>query len=70
MTLLLTVLAILGAGPSFCDGYRFGWRAGYCHAIGARLLCSPSVPSCPGDDGTYMDGYNKGYDDGESAGGN
>jgi hypothetical protein len=47
----------------FCEGFKDGWKAGYCYQ---QYGCvAPYPPYCPvreyGEKDIYVDGYNKGF---------
>ena len=66
--ILLALIAIASAYTPFCEGFKAGYKAGYCY--GKYTCLEPLSPLCPlprlGEE-TYMDGYNRGFTKGLSA---
>lgn len=66
MHTLVLILSLLGSRPDFCAGYRQGFTAAYC--AGHQFCRSAPVPACPSEEeGSWQDGYDWGYTDGERA---
>lgn len=66
-TVILLVLMMLFVSytpeeKTFCDGWKEGYKAGWCFEI---VNCiDPVVPTCPIpeiNEKTYKDGYNRGF---------
>ncbi|MBU1621739.1 MAG: hypothetical protein KJ604_19975 [Gammaproteobacteria bacterium] len=62
MLLIIAFVAIATMASGFCDGWRAGYKAGYCYK---KYTClAPLVPLCPlpglGED-TWLGGYNRGF---------
>ena len=61
----ILVALLLSQSSPFCAGYRQGFTAAYCQ--GHQFCTSAPVPACPSTEGTWKDGYDRGYTDGERA---
>lgn len=61
----LILSLVLAGSADYCSGYRQGFTAAYC--AGHQFCRSAPVPACPADDGSWQDGYDRGYSDGERA---
>ncbi|MFH1739947.1 MAG: hypothetical protein ABIH23_13130 [bacterium] len=60
LVIVLAAMAVMASG--FCDGWKAGYKAGYCYK---KFSCiSPIAPICPipaiGED-TWMGGYQRGF---------
>lgn len=60
----LLLAALLSTAPTYCDGYKQGFTAAYCQ--GHQFCVSAPVPACHDKPGSFQEGYDKGYDDGEA----
>lgn len=65
MVAFLVAWLLAAGGGDYCVGYRQGYTAAYCQGHGATCRSAP-VPACSGD-GTWQEGYDRGYSDGEGA---
>lgn len=63
--LVLIGITLVSTYTDFCEGYRIGYKQGYCY--GEQFCLSPLTPLCPlpdlGERG-FQDGYNRGFLDG------
>lgn len=60
---LVLVMVLAASAPDFCAGFRQGFTAAYC--AGHQFCRSAPVPPCPESEGSWQDGYERGYSDGE-----
>jgi hypothetical protein len=63
--MIALVLSLLFSAPTFCDGYRQGFAAAYCAGHSPECLRTAPVPACTERPGTFQDGYDQGYTEGE-----
>lgn len=68
LLLMIPLLSFSVTASSFCDGWKKGYKAGYCYQVTGCI--SPIVPTCPiakVGENTYQDGYNRGFVAGRAA---
>jgi hypothetical protein len=69
MIMIFAVVTLTSSYSDFCEGYRIGYKKGYCY--GKNFCLEPLAPLCPlpnlGERGFY-DGYNRGFLDGVNNG--
>ena len=64
MRIILAVLMLitLALATPFCDGFKAGYKDGYCY--GKAFCTQPLSPLCPlprMGENSYMGGYNRGF---------
>ena len=60
-----TILSSLHSSEDYCDGWRTGYKRGYCYD--KQLCVAPIPPPCPVPEpgkNTYSDGYDRGFEKG------
>ena len=68
LTLLLISPLLIFSQTDFSNGYRSGWKAGYCYQ--ESFCSSPNPPSAPIpnlSENSFQDGYNRGFIDGKAS---